>query len=54
MCVWFSDLVLKLLTVGENENERAEVVNALKADMGKIKEIATSFKRNSTSDKTAS
>lgn len=50
----YHDLVLKLLTVGENEEERAEVVNALKGDMEKIKDIATNFKKNSVNDKITS
>lgn len=50
----YHDLVLRLLTVGENEDERAEIVNALKEDMEKIKDIATNFKKNSTNDKIAS
>jgi hypothetical protein len=48
--VILSDLVLKLLTTGSDDDDRSQVVNALQECMPAIKEIATSFKKHSPAE----
>jgi hypothetical protein len=42
--------VLKLLTAGSDDDSRSQIVNALKEGMPAIKEIATSFKKHSSTE----
>jgi hypothetical protein len=43
--------VLKLLTTGSNDGNRSQIVSALQEGMPAIKEIATSFKKHFSTEK---
>lgn len=43
--------MLKLLTSGADDDHRSHIVNALQEGMLAIKEIATSFKKHSSTEK---
>nr|CAD7430774.1 unnamed protein product [Timema monikensis] len=47
----YHDLVLKLLSSGEESDGRAEIMQALESKMPEIKEIAITFKKKSVSEK---
>ncbi|XP_069679850.1 E3 UFM1-protein ligase 1 homolog [Periplaneta americana] len=47
----YHDLVLKLLTTSSDDTNRSEVVNLLQEGMPAIKEIATTFKKHTSSEK---
>nr|CAD7447656.1 unnamed protein product [Timema bartmani] len=47
----YHDLVLKLLSSGEESDGRAEIMQALESKMPEIKEIAIMFKKKSVSEK---
>jgi hypothetical protein len=50
---FLSDLVLKLLSSGSDDVNRSQIVNALQEGMPAIKEIATSYKKHSSTEKSS-
>uniref|UniRef100_A0A1B6D5T8 E3 UFM1-protein ligase 1 homolog n=1 Tax=Clastoptera arizonana TaxID=38151 RepID=A0A1B6D5T8_9HEMI len=47
----YHDLVMKLLKIGDDENEKSQTISELQNKIDSIKKIAINFKKNSISDK---